>query len=191
MPRQIVIESPEPEVTECDVASAKTSMETPVTSGQILTPGVDNILITSDEIVKLYNEWDLTGKNDLFINPSLAERIRQYLKYQEELDPLKTQLAERIYKPFIVTSFGKGNYKNFDILVNGKLVAETRNYLYEGYYKIIHVSAFKSILAFIQNPYAPYIDASAEQYVDFQAYVIANNGSYKFESYQDAWSITL
>lgn len=191
MPRQIVIESPEPEVTGCDVASAKTSMETPVTSGQILTPGVDNILITSDEIVKLYNEWDLTGKNDLFINPSLAERIRQYLKYQEELDPLKTQLAERIYKPFIVTSFGRGNYKNFDILVNGKLVAGTRNYLYEGYYKIIHVSAFKSILAFIQNPYAPYIDASAEQYVDFQAYVIANNGSYKFESYQDAWSITL
>ena len=189
MPRKIAIENLEQAVDEQENSEGLKDDST--VSGQILTPSVDSVLITSTEIDKLYHEWDLNGQNDLFINPSLAERIRKYLAYQEELDPLKSQLAERIYKPFITAINDKSGYKNFQISVNKKAVTSTSCYLYEGYYKIIHVSAFKSILASIGNPYAPYINASLKQYVDFLAYTIANGGSYDFDDISEAWSITL
>lgn len=195
MARQIVIENPNQGVDAQDVDEQKNPeglKDNSTVSGQIPTPSVDSVLISSSEIDKLYHEWDLNGQNDLFINPSLAERIKKYLAYQEELDPLKSQLAERIYKPFLITTtLNKNSYDNLDIKVNGKKVVCTSCYLYEGFYKIIHVSAFKSILTSIGNPYAPYINTSLGHYVDFLAYTIANGGSFEFDDDTGTWIITL
>lgn len=183
--RQILVESPIKDTSVAQVASP--SRTTPTTNVPPVTTDDATILITSGEMDKLFHEWDASGQNDLFVNPTLAERIRQYLAYQEELDPLKEQLAERIYKPYLV-DVSTANYRNFTISVNNSTVVETSCYLYNGYYKIISVSSFKCILAHIRNPYAPYINGMSNEYVDFCAYVIANGGSFVFDN---GWHITL
>ena len=98
-------------------------------------------------------------------------------------------MAERIYKPFLVPITNTEKFKQFSLIVNTVTVVETRFYSWEGYYKIIHASSFKSVLAFIKNPYAPYISVSNNQYIDVLAWVIANGGSYEFCN--SSWLVTL
>lgn len=150
----------------------------PISTG---TMGEETI-ITADEMNKLFHEWTANGQNNLYVNLSLAERIRKYLEYQEELDPLKEKLAERIYKPYLVEINKNTLYKEFEIHVNGKYITKECCYDFGGFFCIINVRAFKVILSSIGNPYAPYIPNSTTSYIDILGYVIANGGSYIFDN---------
>lgn len=146
----------------------------------VIETSEESTLIASPEMEKLFDEWSATGKNDLMINPTLAERIRQYLHYQEELDPLKVQLAERIYKPFVVNC-ENDVYKSFNLYVNGQWMCHSNFYLFNHLFIAIHISTFRYILAQVQNHYAPYIDVSKQLFIDIKTYALINNGNCVYE----------
>lgn len=174
MPRTILTE--EPVHSDGQEEQQSTVSKENVT---VIETSEESTLITSPEMEKLFYEWSVTGKNDLMINPTLAERIRQYLRYQEELDPLKVQLAERIYKPFVVNC--DTEYKCFDLCVNEQKLGKFNFYLFDNFYRVIHISTFRYILTQVRNPYVPYIDVSKELFIDIGAYALTNNGKYIFK----------
>lgn len=192
MSRQIIVDEAHQDGQEAGTTEQNIISEGTQAQGSTFLPtvGQDSVLISSDEMDRLFHEWDANGKNDLYINPTMAERIRQYLAYQEELDPLKAKLAERIYKPYLVTPDRSDDYSNVNIKINNSdALITTSAYILANYYKAIPVVSFKAILVALRNPYALYIPNTPKQYVDFLAYVIANGGEWKFSS--NTYSITL
>lgn len=140
-------------------------------------------IITASEMEKLFHEWDVNGHNDLSINSSLADRIQQYLAYQEELDPLRTKLAQRIYKPYTVISNNSINLY-VELLLNNKRVEYIKIYKFKDTYRLINVSDFKLLLLQLKNPYAAWIletDNNNEK-VDLKSYVISNGGTFECDT---------
>lgn len=163
-------------------ANSKSSLQSP----SLQLP--DGVLITSGEIEKVFNEWKANGENDLVVIPNLAERIRQYLAYQEELDPLKEELAERIYKPYIC--YGTDG-KEAKLIVNNDFVATVKIYkTYSGIYQCMEVYGFKKMLLHLKNPYAIWIkEQRAERDVctgvDVGAYIAQNGG---YSNFREEWA---
>lgn len=194
MPRQIIAEEPQQEEQdEQQVASSGSSVSDSVTT-TANTSGIngESTIITAHEMEKLFHEWDINGKNNLCINPTLAERIQKYLEYQEQLDPLKAKLAERIYKPYLITiNPSEVKTKYFNIYVNEVELRQEAFYPLGNFYRVTHICALKTVLTSIGNSYALYIDASKNQFVDFLGYVIANGGSFKYDETNVAFHIEL
>ncbi len=194
MPRQIIAEEPQQEEQdEQQLASAESSVSDSVTT-TANTSGIngESTIITAREMEKLFHEWNANGQNDLCINQTLAERIQQYLDYQEQLDPLRAKLAERIYRPYLITiSPSEVKSKPFNIYVNNAKLRQEHFLPLGDFYRATHICALKTVLTFIGNPYAIYIDASKDQFVDLLGYVIANGGSFKYDNKDVAFYIEL
>ena len=91
MPQRQIIPMEQPSSVEEENTSGtiQQSIVLPEANGKSSLQLPDGVLITSGEIEKVFNEWKANGENDLVVISNLAERIRQYLAYQEELDPLR------------------------------------------------------------------------------------------------------
>lgn len=139
--------------------------------------------LSADELDKLFHEWDASGKNDLLVEPDLANRVREYLAHQKELDALRLELAERIYKPFEVEITGNPLISP-DIYVNG-----TRVFVSTGLYKfgsspcVINLSAFKSVALALGNSHASYITENKKIGVNLFAYLASIGKSYDYNGY--------
>lgn len=175
MPRQIIVEEPEKTISSENA--------TTVASNPILSAEPAQVLVSSYELTQLFNEWNQNGQNDLAINPSLSDRIQQYLNYQEELDPLRAKLAERIYKPFVDTPHD--DYKDLRFFINSDYITSGNIFARESensYYRLITLVTFKCILLALNNPYAPYIVASERTYVDIVTYILSIGMHFKWEN---------
>ncbi|MCI8396926.1 MAG: hypothetical protein HFJ52_04600 [Clostridia bacterium] len=150
------------------------------TASKDLSQRPEGVLITSSEIEAVFNEWKANEENDLVVIPDLAKRIKQYLDYQKELDPLKEELAVRIYKPYLCEATDSVKAKMY---VNNDFIATVEVYTSKiGMNHCITISAFKMLLLHLKNPYALWIkqtDACVK--VDVRAYIVQNGGSYEFE----------
>ena len=170
MPRIIapLEEKPETVQTAVEAESAEKQIEESELS--------ETVLITAKEMEKAIFEFDKNGKNDLTINPSLAERIRQYLAYQEELTPLFQKLAERLYLPYIEAGTGA---LEVTMYVNNSMVSKVTLYKsdvsYE--YQIVTVQEFKQFLCYLKNPYARWIE-NKRGGVNVATYVHAQGGTF-------------
>ncbi len=141
--------------------------------------GKDQVIIQADEMEKLFNEWDANGHNDLSINPTLKQRIEQYLEYQEELDPLREKMAERIWKPYRCPG-EEGKKVTFE--VNFKTITNTPLHNYSGskISGVVTLADFKLILIAVENPYAKWIKGDNKIGIDLRSYVIANGGTFEY-----------
>lgn len=140
----------------------------------------DGVIVYADEMEKLFHEWDANGKNDLYVNSTLADRIRQYLDYQMEMDPLRKEMAARIYAPFKVNNDAIGNKgNNTSVYVDGKYLTMMKVYEYAGTKRVVRICDFKTILMAIDNPYACWIDDDG--YVDLKGYITSIGYSYEYE----------
>lgn len=140
----------------------------------------DGIIVYADEMEKLFHEWDANGKNDLYVNSTLADRIRQYLDYQTEMDPLRKEMAARIYAPFEVNGDFSGNSaNNASVYVDDKFLAIMKVYEYAGSKRVVRICDFKTILMALDNPYAYWIDNDG--YVDLKGYIASTGCSYEHE----------
>lgn len=139
--------------------------------------------LSADELDKLFHEWDSSGKNDLLVELDLANRIREYLAHQRELDALRLELAERIYKPFEVAVVNNP-HTNPDIYVYGTLVFDGA-----GLYKfgaspcVITLSAFKAVALALGNSHASYIPESKEIGVNLFAYLASIGKTYTYNGF--------
>ncbi len=130
--------------------------------------------LSSDELDKLFHEWDASGKNDLLVEPDLANRVREYLAHQKELDALRLELAERIYKPFEVTIGNASPYSTLDIYVNNiRVFVDASLYKFGGSPCTINLSAFKSVALALGNSHASYIPEDKISGVDLFAYLVS------------------
>lgn len=154
-----------------------------------LTPNdEESTIVTAAELKKLFNEWDASGKNDLSINSSLADRINQYLDYQRKLDPLRHELASRIYKPYLIEDDDL-SHELRDLYVNDEFIATISAYKRNSTCRLVTISDFKIILMALNNPYAVWIDQKddnlLDEYVDYFAFIVNNGGTVE-ESYYDS-----
>lgn len=149
-------------------------------------PLEDGVIITSDEMEKLLHEWDVSGKNDLCVNATLAERIQQYLDYQKQMDPLKKEMAKRIYEPYKLNG---DNGIATSIYVNTRYVGEM--YLFKAYstYRVIRINDFKYILMALGNQYAPWINEDGG--MDLKGYIISLGGTYNYSYNNDKLEVTV
>ncbi len=139
-------------------------------------------LITAAELTKLFHEWDANGNTDLVVNDSLAQRIEQYLAYQEQMDPLKRKLAKRIYQPYVVSN--GYDRQNSYLYVNGNYVGKVKIYCVrtgEYNYRILELSDFKALLITIGNPYAIWIETDVRMAIDAYSYVVDNGGTFSYD----------
>lgn len=186
-----IVNSDEEEKQQITIYSKKgteTSNVIEVDNATVIEHSEEHTIITATEIERLFHELSITEKNDLTVNPTLPERIQQYLEYQKNLDPLRIQLAERIYKPFII-DYEIKDYKSFDLFINETRVGLYKFYSLDHFYRVISISTFRCLLACIGNPYFPYIKTSENVLIHLEAYVLFNNGTFKFKN--EAFYITL
>lgn len=137
--------------------------------------------ITSEELKELFSEWDANGHLDLSVDSLLADRIAQYLQYQEELDLQRRLLAERIYKRYTTRVQYAKRIKRH-IHVNNIYIGKFYIYGIRKQYKLIHVSDFKMLLIALKHPYASWIsnyndDSDDDDYVDFVSFILDNGGT--------------
>ena len=142
-------------------------------------PKGEPAILTASEIKRLFRDWEDLGRNDLSIDLDFATRARAYLEYQKNLEPVKRELAEAIYRPFVVTlDFKKPLSTLFNVIVEGKL--NTKMLFYSpfvdgrGIRDLITLHSFKSLLLAANVPYASYIPSDTKTLVDFHSYAMAN-----------------
>lgn len=136
------------------------------------------MIIRADEMEKLFHEWDANGKNDLYVNSTLAERIEEYIEYQEKMDPLRKKMAARIYAPFKVDD-NKVRKASADVELNDiPVVTNIDVFEYAGSKRVIRINDFKIILGALNNPYAYWIDETG--LVDLKGYILSIGGSYSY-----------
>lgn len=187
MPRVIAPLEQEPESKqELDTAQVKQIGEAKKQEQEGAPYGV---IITAEEMEKAIFEFNQNGKNDLTINPSLAERIRQYLAYQEELTPLFQKLAERLYLPYLEESNG---YIDVTMYVNNTQVNKITLYKsgvsYE--YQVVTIQAFKQFLCYLKNPYAIWIE-NKRGGVNIATYVHSQGGTFMLSTRSCELRITI
>ncbi len=140
----------------------------------------ETMIIHSEELAKLFKEWDANGNNDLYINPSLAGRIEQYLEYQERMDPLKRRLVERMYAPYKCTA-SKQKAEDCYIYINNKDIGQMQVYRQGAQRRIITVADLKRLLMAMNYPWAIWIQES-DELVDFWSMLTANGAEIKYDN---------
>lgn len=171
MPRTILVEKPQNIVTK-SVEAKDDFIQKEAKPDQV----TDGVIISADDMEKLLHEWNVNGKNDLLVDSTLADRIRQYIKYQEELDPLKKDMAKRVYSPFKV--YEDSNISlSFEVHLNEIFIAEIPIYKANGLYRLININDFKFILIALHNPFAPWINEEGQ--MDLMSYMISIGYSYE------------
>ncbi len=159
-------------------------------SSVMASDDVGSTLITAAELTKLFREWDANGNADLVVNESLAQRIEQYLAYQEQLDPLKRKLAKRIYQPYVCIGYEE---VFADLYVNSNHIGRVKIYcarVGEYNYRILKLVDFKALLITIGNPYAIWIENKNDE-VNAYEYVVANGGTFLYDPKNKRIEVTI
>lgn len=139
----------------------------------------DGVIVYADEMEKLFHEWDANGKNDLYVNSTLANRIRKYIDYQNEMDPLKKEMAARVYAPFKV-AVDSGISTTASVYIDNNHITDIKIFEYAGTKRAVRICDFKIILMALDNPYAYWIDEDGE--VDLKGYLMSIGCSYKYDT---------
>lgn len=180
MPRQIIAEEQQKsEETKIQNTTTSTTNRAGNSNSNLADDG-EKKLVSAGELTKLFHEWDASGNNDLYVNHSLAKRIEEYLEYQEQMDPLKTRLAERIYVPYKCSVSITSKPYDRVLYVNKKKVCTVSTYEYGGRARIMLVTDFKNLLIAMEHPYATWIPENDDM-VDFCAFVSDKGGKVEFE----------
>lgn len=170
MPRTIVPIGQEPENKQ---ANAQAEQEGKRLAG---SASLDTEVITAEEIENLTAEFTRNGKNALVINPNLANRIRQYLEQQEELEPLMEKLVMKWCK-----RYQEDGTDGDDVWlsVNGKIIGEIE--LFYGkksrIYQIVTLMGFKNFLSYVGHPYAKWIPVHSSG-INLATYVFEQGGTF-------------
>ena len=167
MSRQII-----PEAQGQEQSNSQEAMASKVPKG-------GTAILTASEIKRLFRDWEDLGRNDLSIDLDFATRARAYLEYQKSLEPVKRELAEAIYRPFVVTlDFTEPLHDKFNVIIAGKLNTQMLFFSSfkegHGIRDLITLSSFKSLLLAANVPYASYIPSDSKTMVDFNSYAMAN-----------------
>lgn len=194
MPRPILTEEqPKTEAVEQNNISEENKI---IANNKDILAG-ETTIITAEEMRRACNEWNENGQNDFNINANLAERIRQYLEYREEIDPLMAKMAERIYKPYIVDVNREQSEIEAAILLNNtKIIPQTKLFKISGQTKgpqLISISDFKRLIIALKNPYGIYINVQEEIYIDVKSYIymIGGNVNLKEDGGNYDWHYTM
>ena len=147
-------------------------------------------IIKASELQILLKEFEANGHNDLRINRELLSRIREYLAYQVEADPLKRELAKRFINQYFfaedVDDMDEYNPVSAMLYVNEREIAEIEifdlssngNYLYRG----VDVDDFILILSAIGNCYSNWIDnLENNNIIDLARFICDIGGRIKIE----------
>ncbi len=144
---------------------------------KIINTAGGEVVITSAELEQIFYEWDATGKNDLVVNDSIAEKIQAYLEYQNILKPLKVKLAEEQFERFLINK-GSDGYE-YKIYVNSVHVATNKVYSLNGVRSIMYFDDFRAILCFLKNPFAFYAYKEGNKVIDARGWVLEHGGTYE------------
>lgn len=184
MPRQILAEDEartEEQISEDTIPQGKAILQ------NSLNAASNECSIRQEEMEKLLNEWTFLGKGDLIVDSTMADRLRKYIAYQEELDPLREQLANRLYSKFSceierasdsleVKVYVDGQDEGFYVSIACRTQSESKTY--------IRLNDFKKILASMKNPYAQYIpEDNRNTRVNIFAFLKSIGASVNWDSY--------
>lgn len=139
-----------------------------------------SVVLTSEEMSQLFNEWTKIGKLDLEIDPELGKKVIAYLKYQNTLDSYRKDLASRICKPYSFNlNMKKKKFKSVKLYIDGESIGVMLSlYMYEGQYRMVSFNDFRTVLMAMGSEYAKWIPTNSicSDYIDLVAYVLDHKG---------------
>lgn len=148
-----------------------------------------NVVLTSDEMSQLLDEWTKIGKLDLEIDPELGKKVTAYLKYQKSLDSYRRDLASRIYGQYTLNlNTKKKKFKRSYLYIDGESIGVMLSiYMYDGQYRLVSLNDFRTVLMVTGNEYAKWIpaDCGYNCYVDIVAYVLDHKGRVLLDTWPD------
>lgn len=141
----------------------------------------DRVVISSYELEQLFHEWDCTGKKDLIINESIADRIQEYLAYQERIKPLKIKLAEEQFGRFIVDKVQREH--EIKIYIDSVFVTKISMFAVSDYnWVCMYFGDFRDIvLCACKNPFAFYAYQGKEYKtkINVKGWIMEHGGSFE------------
>lgn len=138
--------------------------------------------IYSSELEEIFDEWVLSGKGDLVVEPDLCDKLQNYISYLEKLNPLKQKFAEVSLEKYIVSKseIDGENKESFWVYINENRIT------YAGIYfsskssstrSFIKALDFKYLSASVGNTIWSYAyKDSDEVFVDLRLWVLDLGG---------------
>lgn len=159
------------------------NQEQQVTQSQNVNFG-GKVTISAEELEQIFYEWDATGKNDLFVDESIAEKIKAYLAYQKKLKPLRVKLAEEQFERFLVhdSTLYRKTSVYYTIYLNDVLIGTAKIFYKNEIYGYMYFDDFRIILSSCKNPCAYYPYKDEERIIDVRGWVLEHGGSFKQEN---------
>jgi len=144
------------------------------------TTGKETV-ISADVLKRLFCEWENVERGDLSVDSTLAGTITEYLKYQEELDPLRKQLAARMYLPFIMEKIG--SRVDYDILVGDWKFTVCLYRDFNGNSpRGILLDDFKALAIALNITYAKYFPSTTNTYIDLFSFCNAHGLNFNLDT---------
>lgn len=138
-------------------------------------------IISADALKRLFCEWENVERGDLSVDSTLAGTITEYLKYQEELDPLRKKLAARMYLPFIMEKIN--GCTDYDIFIDDW---RFRVYLCKADNsdkpRGIPLSDLKTIAIALNITYANYFPSIPNTYIDLFSFCNAHGLNFNLDT---------
>ncbi len=171
MPRQILSETQE----EPKSNGTHTASETSATTKS------NETVLPADVLKRLFCEWENVERGDLSVDTTLAGTITEYLKYQEELDPLRKKLAARMYLPFIMEKINGGT--EYDIFIDdwrfSVYLCKADN---SDKPRGIPLSDLKTIAIALNITYANYFPSIPNTYIDLFSFCNAHGLNFNLDT---------
>ena len=113
---------------------------------------------------------------EILFDPSVEDTLRKYLDAQTRLDKLRTEFANRIYLPYVcsVKESNQKYHSELNFYFNNQKVTKLPFYAYQGTYRAVSVTGFKTILITLGNPYAKWISNNNKLFIDVLNYALDN-----------------
>lgn len=171
MPRQILSETQE----EPKSNGTHTASETSATTKS------NETVLPADVLKRLFCEWENVERGDLSVDSTLAGTITEYLEYQKELDPLRKQLAARMYLPFIMEKIG--SRVDYDILVGDWKFTVCLYRDFNGNSpRGILLDDFKALAIALNITYAKYFPSTTNTYIDLFSFCNAHGLNFNLDT---------
>lgn len=175
-----------------DVQEEQDSLKESVTEESSVKINTSNfsksgVIITSDELRTIFNEWNLNANNDLIILPEMASKMREWLDWQKELEELKVEMANTQFERFFIRENYIDGSSEFKVKLNDEYLMTARFYKTDDNDREIALSIenFRVILAKLKNPFSYYLckDDSEDIYIDVRGWVFENGGVFFYDKY--------
>ena len=158
MARQIISETQEETHKAAETSTTTKSNET---------------VLQADVLKRLFCEWENVERGDLSVDTALADTISKYLKYQEELDPLRKELATRMCQPFVMEKIT--DYVEYNILIgDSKLRVSLYRHYTNDQPRVLRLDDFKIVAIALNITYAKYFPTSTDTYIDLFSFCSAH-----------------